>query len=42
MRDLVEEICVYSQEKHINVWTVIVKFRDGGEALEIDPATKSY
>lgn len=42
MKNLIEEICLNSIEKYINIWTVIVKFKEGGESYEIDPATKQY
>lgn len=35
-------MCLNSNERLINIWTIIIKFKEGGESYEIDPATKSY
>jgi diacylglycerol kinase (ATP) len=42
MKSLATEICLNSFEKKINVWTVIVKFREGGDTYEVDPRSKDY
>eukprot|EP00347_Sterkiella_histriomuscorum_P014386 403361066 len=42
LKSLVLEICQNTQERYINVWTIIIKFKQGGESYEIDPATKNY
>jgi diacylglycerol kinase (ATP) len=39
---LVHEICLNADEKFLNVWTVIVKYRANGTTLEIDSKTKQY
>jgi hypothetical protein len=35
LRTLVTEMIIHSSEKRISIWTIIVKFKDGGEALEV-------
>lgn len=32
VKDLVTEICTNTVEKYINIWTLIVRFQEGGEA----------
>jgi diacylglycerol kinase (ATP) len=39
---LVHEICLNAEEKNLNVWTVLVKFKFGGALMEIDPSTRTY
>ena len=42
IKSLVSEMVFNSSERRINIWTVIVKFKDGGDTLEIDPNSKDY
>ena len=42
IKALVSEMVFNSSERKINIWTVIVKFKDGGDTLEIDPNSKDY
>ena len=39
---LVREICLNADEKDLNVWSVMVKYRPNGTTLEINSQTKDY
>ena len=39
---LVREICLNSDEKPLNVWSIMVKYRANGTTLEIDSKTRDY
>ena len=39
---LVREICLNSDEKALNVWTIMVKYRANGTTYEIDNKTRDY
>jgi diacylglycerol kinase (ATP) len=41
-RTLITEMIANSQERKISIWTIIVKFKEGGDTLEINPRSKSY
>lgn len=42
IKTLVTEICTNTVEKKMNIWTLIVKFKEGGAAYEVDSRTKDY
>ena len=42
MKQLVTEICWNSSERRINVWTLMVSFKEGGGTFEVNPKTKDY
>ena len=42
MKSLITEICWHSSEKRINIWSLMVTFKEGGGTYEVNPATKSY
>ena len=39
---LIHEICLNSQERSLDIWTVLLKFRAGGTTYEIDSTTRQY
>ncbi len=39
---LVREICLNAEEKELDIWTILIKFRHNGTALEIDSKTRNY
>lgn len=42
MKSLITEICWNSVERRINVWSVLVTFKEGGGTYEVSPETKDY
>jgi diacylglycerol kinase (ATP) len=42
MKSLVTEICWHSTERRINVWNLMINFKEGGGCYEVDPKTKDY
>lgn len=36
------EICLNSEEMFLNVWTVIVRYKDEGGTFIVDPKTRKY
>ena len=42
LQALVSQICLESEEKELNVWTLLIKFRPGGTTYDIDSATREY
>lgn len=31
-----------TSEKKINVWTIVIRFKEGGDTFEVDSRTKDY
>jgi diacylglycerol kinase family enzyme len=42
MPKLVREICLNCEVKDLDIWSIIVKFKQGGTTLELDSKTKNY
>jgi hypothetical protein len=42
LKSLVSEICLNSRVESINVWDVLVKFKEGGDTYTIDSKTKKF
>ena len=42
LNKLVHEVCLNAEIKNLNVWSVVLKYNEGGTTLEIDSATRDY
>lgn len=40
--NIIKEICLNTKEQNFNVWSVLVKFRSGGAAFEVDAKTRKF
>jgi len=39
---LVREVCLNTTIRDLDIWTILIKFRQGGTTLEIDSKTRAY